>query len=182
MKPIIIENAITLTTKITYKTQLTEEIYNALLKKYKVEIKEEERDKYSLPTFEEYHKGLLNPHIVYKDFPYEPYIKWYYYKGRNYVSGYSDYYSGDWVDGYTREAGTYYRENALRDAIRDMIDREYHLYCHKKKYPVADEKEYSFLPGEECVVPFEEDYQKKEAETGRTKVDIPSKVEVKYYE
>lgn len=182
MKPIIIQNTITLTTTVRYKTPLTEEVYNALLKKYRVEIVDDRHDKCVLPSFEEYYNGLLNPDIVYKEFPNEPYVQWYYYKDKNHVPGQPDYYSGDWIEGYTRPAGTYHCRNSFREAIEKMIDREYHLYCHKKNYPVADEKEYSFLPEEECVVPFEEYYQDKDALTERTKVDIPSKVEVRYYE
>lgn len=183
MKPIIIETSIKLITTIEYEAQLTEAVYNALLHKYKVEIPEEDQDYYTLPSFEEYYNGLLNPNIVYAKAPYEPHVCWHFYYGENFVSGHSEYYSGDWIEGYTREAGMYHSRGSLREVIQDMVKREYHLFCHQRGYPVDDQEEYSFLPDEECVIPFEVMHQIQESEMGRrTEVDIPTKTEIRYYE
>lgn len=191
MKDIVVRSSLEQTIKRSYEVVLTETLYNALLKKYGVEPVVEELDSETykeLPTFQDYYELILNPRLKYQDFPYEPRVKWHYWKNKTYEYPYGEYSDEGWKiqNGFHVEAGYYSKEDYFGRAIKTMLNREWALYCHKLGYKdnkfMNEDNDFEFSEDEECIIPFENNFHKEEDKLKDVDVDIPDKKRVEYYE
>ena len=166
MKPIIVSKKHKAV--IEYRVELTEELFNKLIKAYHIESDVDDRP---LITFEQYNELVLNGEYRFCDkYGFYPYVKFNVWDGSHSHHG-SDYYSGEeWSCPHT--PGWERARALITDAMRRVLAQDFANY---------EQKEYG-RPKDPQIVDWNSLKTVRDDGEFQFSIDIPSKVKVEYYE